>query len=327
MIHLLEHAPAAQSVVPLSRLPMMLDAYRQDWLTGVVRIAWGADAAALFLFAEGALTSAYLLIGETPAEIPLPDLQARISAETISASAVSLPRESIHLIRSVLEWYPPTETATVETSALERQIGTWSTQTTAGVIHLEWPDAEGFVLLPGNAPSDMALFMTEKRIERGAAGLAAIYAHSEALCTLALYVPPAKVLALQGELDALRKTFTTLVNTVMRRYTELVGGHVARTLMLDLSARAQVGGWNIRLANTGVTEAQAFKEPDEAARAYRSLLNDLIEDMAVVIGKRLAGMLVLETSIQLDSAAQKMIQAYSLVPTTTIRRDLYGRNI
>jgi len=125
----------------------------------------------------------------------------------------------------------------------------------------------------------------------------------------------------------LQKAFDSLVNAVIQRYTEIVGSHIARTLILDLNARAHASGWNIRLSTTGVADAQEFGNPDAAAQVYRSLLNDLIEDMGILIGKRLAGALVLEASIQLGSAVQKTIQTHALIPAKTIRHDLYGRSV
>ena len=326
MLRLLEHIPATQSAVPASRLPVMLNTYQQDWLTGVVQIAWTADARALLLFVDGTITNSYLLTGEARAEISPSDLPAHVSAETLTVRTLALPREGVRAVGSLLEWHPPAEVLSIEADAVEGQLNAWGMQEAAGVIHLAWPDAEGLVALPGNATPDQAIFMTNRRVERGAAGLTAVRTHREGLCTLARYAAPAGVAALRGEMALLQTTLDSLVNTVIQRYTELVGSHMARTLVLDLNAHAHASGQNVRITSTGV-EAQAFDDLESAAQAYRSLLNDLIEHMAVVIGKRLAGVLVFEVSIQLDSAVQKTIQAYSLVPATTIRRDLYGRTI
>lgn len=326
MLRLLEHTPAAQSIVPVSRLQAMLNTYQQDWLTGVVQIAWAADTRTLLLLVDGKIVSAYLLTEETRKAISPSDLSAHMSAETLTVRALTLPREGVHTVKSLLEWYPPAEIASVETSALEGQLNAWSTREIPGVVHLIWPDAKGFVMLPGNTPPEQALFMTERRVEYGRAGLDAIHSHSEGPCTLAYYMAPADIAAMR-EVSLLQKAFDSLVNAVIQRYTEIVGSHMARALILDLNAHTHASGWNIRLSTTGVADDQEFRNPDAAAQAYRSLLNDLMAHMAIVIGKRLAGALVLEASIQLGSAVQKAIQTHSLIPTTTIRRDLYGRSV
>ncbi len=327
MMPLFEHAPATQSIVRVSRLQAMLNTYQQDWLTGVVQIAWAADTRALLLFVDGKIVSAYLLTEETRKAISPSDLSAHMSAETLTVRALTLPREGVHTVESLLEWYPPAEIASVETSALEGQLNAWSTREIPGVVHLIWPDAEGFVMLPGNTPPEQALFMTERRVEHGRAGLAAIHSHPEGPCTLAYYMAPADIAAMRGEVSLLQKAFDSLVNAVIQRYTEIVGSHMARALILELNAHAHASGWNVRLSTTGVADAQEFGNPDAAAQVYRSLLNDLIEHMAIVIGKRLAGALVLEASIQLGSAAQKAIQTHALIPAKTIRYDLYGRSV
>jgi hypothetical protein len=326
MLRLLEHTPATQSAIPTSRLQVMLNTYQQDWLTGVVRIAWAADARALLLFVDGTITNTYLLTGETCADIPSADLPAHISTETLTVRSHTLPREGVRVVESLLEWYPPADVVSIEAGAVEGQLSAWGAQAATGLIHLTWPDAEGLVILPGNMPPDQGIFMTDRQIESGTAALTAIYNHRGGPCTLARYTAPAGVTALHGEMTLLQTTFDSLVNTLVQRYTKLVGSHMARTLILDLNARAHASGWNVRITSTGV-EAQAFDGLESAAQAYRSLLNDLIEHIAVVIGKRLAGVLVLESSIQLGSAAQKAIQTHALIPAITIRRDLYGRNL
>jgi hypothetical protein len=326
MLHLLEHAPAAQSTVPASRLLVMLNTYQQDWYTGAVQISSAAGARALLLFVDGTSTSAYLFSGETPVQIPPPDLPARIAAETLTVRSLALPREGVRIVESLLEWYPPAEAVSVEAGDVEGQLNAWGAQVAASVIHLTWPEAEGLVTLSGSMPPAQCIFMTGRQIETGAAALAAIYSRRGEQCTLARYTAPASVAALRGEMALLRTAFNSLTTAVIQRYTELVGSHMARTLILDLNARAHASGWNVRIASADV-EIQAFDGPESAARVYRSLLSDLIERIAVIIGKRLASMLVLESSIQLDSAAQKAIQTHRLIPAVTIRRDLYGRSM
>ena len=196
-----------------------------------------------------------------------------------------------------------------------------------GLAPTPCPNAEGFVCLSGKNPPNQAVYTTGKHIETGSAGLAAIYSHFASPCTLTRYAAPADYVTKHQDIALLQKTFDSLTGAVFRRYTELVGSYMTQMLILELNTRAHAAEWKVRITDSGIVDTHAFEEPDAAAQAYRSLLDDLIERMAVVVGKRLAGMLVLEASIQLDSAAQQAIQRYSLVPATAIRRDLYGRSI
>lgn len=328
MMPLLEHAPATRSIVPASHLQVMLNTYQQDWLTGIVQIAWASANERLFLLlASGTITNAYLVTGETSTPISPSDLKSRISAETLIVHTLALPPEGLHTVKSLLEWHPPVESLNIEPHDLEGQLNAWSVQGIAGVAHIAWPDAEGFVLLSGENPPNHAVYTTEKHVETGTAGLYAIYAHAVSPCTLTRYAAPADYVTKRQDLALLQRTFGSLISAVLQRYTELVGRYMTQMLILELNTHAHASGWKVSITDTGIADAHASEEPEVIAQAYRSLLADLIERMAVVIGKRLAGVLVMEASIPLGSAAQQVIQTYSLIPTTTIRRDLYGRSI
>ncbi len=120
MIRLFEHALSTQSTIPVSRLQVVLNTYQQDWLTGIVQIAWAPESQRLFLLlTDGTITNVYLLTGETSTLIPPSDLKTYISAETLIVRTLVLPPEGLHTIKSLLEWYPPVESLTVETHTLK----------------------------------------------------------------------------------------------------------------------------------------------------------------------------------------------------------------
>lgn len=326
MIDLLRHTPATPVSIPAQQLQSTLNSYEQDLLTGIVKVERAAAATTLLLFIEGIVPAAYSVTGETRKRVSPSDLAALPPEESITLRVLALPTEGVQAVRMLLEWCPPAEKVTGETSVIWEQIGRWAALEAASVIHVTWPDAEGFVTLTGGTAPNEAFMITATQVTSGPAGLAAAKSHSKNPCTLARHTATADDSA-EEKITLLHTAFDSLVDAVVQRYAELVGSHLAETLMSDLNAQARANQWEIKIAGTGIVDTHAFRKPEAAAQVYRSLLAGLVEHTSAVIGRRLANLLVLEAGVQLSTGSQQAIQTYSLIPAKDMRHELYQKSI
>jgi hypothetical protein len=312
MIQLLARAPAIQDEVIASHLLAAVEANEQAWLTGLVEISLTPAMRVVLLLVEGTALDTYLVTEMACEQISLARLAELLPAGSLMVRTLALPLEGVRMAQMLLEWHPPIETILTTTAAIPKYLDGWHTDPASYIVHIIWPDAEGLVALPGGA-----VFVSGERVEVGDAGLAAIATHPASGCTLTRYA--ARTAASRREQTIpLHTAFVLLINSVLERYTELVGFKLADALAFDFNRKADRKGWHIKLTTNGVTDTHGFATPDAAASAYRSLIGNLIEHMTVVIGARLARAVILEAVSTLDFSAQQILQTYSMVPSGSV---------
>lgn len=315
MLDLFVHAPATQRDVPVLDLATIKRLGESDSLTGILEINCTPDARLTLLFVQGEISSAYWLTAADCKPISPDHLTELLPSELATVRILSLPAEGLHAAKSLLDWLPPVEVMPVEASTIARHLGAWAARPTAGIVHILWPDAEGFVSLPGGSLPNSALFVTDEQIKSDAAGREAIYTHPGQSCTLAYYEMRAAVSHLQqDQITHLRTAFALLVESVVVRYAGVLGQNMAVSLMSDLSGTAKVNGWNITGTIDGIADTHPFETIDAAARAYTVLVEKMIEHMSTVIGVRLAGVFVFDRLNQLDPQSQQALRTHCTGP-------------
>lgn len=328
VVRIFKHAPFNQSTIPAQHLQTILDVHQRNAMTGIVTVERPGGETFLLLFLEGMMPAAYQQIGTEIKEKPYSELMNLAAEEMTTLRTLPLPPEGVQAARLLLLWHPPSEEVQCEPDTVRSQIDAWNAQPIASAVHIIWPDAEGLTMLMGNAaPLEEAIFMTDAQVESRADALSAIFSHSADPCTLTRYTASADRIARHEELVQLHKAFDSLIDAVIGRYAELVGTSLSEKTIASLNTQAQTEGWEIKIATTGVVNTHTFQEPQEAAQAYRALLEGANRHIASVIGKRLANLLFLDATVRLSSEIQRTTQAYSLIPLQEMRQELQKRSL
>lgn len=310
MIDLFVHAPATQHDIPTSNLPAFVQTCEENSLTGILEIKYAPDAQIALLFMEGIILDAYRLAAAACEKIPSDNLLALLPPGTASVRTLNLPLEGVRVAKVLLDWHPPIEVMQAETGDVAHHLEAWGARPITSTAHITWPDAEGFVILPGSLPPRGAIYVSNGQIKGDAAGLEAIYAHPTKLCTLARYEARTDVAALQEQITHLRTAFALLVDPVVVRYTEMLGQSMAQALMFDVSDAALAKGWRIKLTTNGIADTHTFETFDASVRAYNTLLEKMLEHMTVVIGTRLTNAFIVEEINQLNPQLQQVLRTH-----------------
>lgn len=289
----------------------MLSACESDALTGLVELTRAPDVQVVVLFVEGMILDAYRLEQEVSQKIE-PTALSLPPGEVI-VRTLSLPLEGVRMAKVLLEWHPPVESLTVQTSSIKDCLQSWSTQPATSVVHIAWADAEAMVILPGGVLPASAIFVEESQVLGDAAGLAAIYAHAEGACRLARYAAQRADLAEQEQVARLRTAFGLLVDPVIVRYAELLGQNMTNALLLDLNGAAAAYNWRIKFTTNGLMDTQTFSKTQEAVQAYATLLGKMLDHMTVVIGARLTSSLVAQAFSGLGPQFQQALRVHGLI--------------
>jgi hypothetical protein len=282
----------------------------ENSLTGILEIKYAPDVQITLLVVEGIILDAYRLAAAACEKISPDHLSSLLPSGMTSVRTLSLPLEGVRVAKVLLDWHPPVEVIQAETSAIVRHIDTWGARPITSTLHITWPDAEGFIILPGSSPPRGAIYVSGGQIKGDAAGLEAICAHSTGPCTLARYEARTDVAALQEQIARLRTAFALLVDPVIVRYTELLGQSMAQALMFDLSDTALAKGWHIKFTTNGIADTHTFETLDAAVRAYNTLLAKMLEHITVVIGARLTSAFVVEESNRLSPQFQQILRTH-----------------
>lgn len=289
----------------------VLSACESDALTGLVELVRAPEVQVVVLFVEGLVLDAYRI--EQDASQKVEPTALNLPPGEVTVRTLSLPLEGVRMAKVLLEWHPPVESLTVQTSSILGCLQNWSAQPTTSVVHIAWADAEAMVILPGGVLPASALFVEESRVLGDAAGLDAIYAHAEGACRLARYAAQRADIAEQEQITRLRTAFGLLVDPLIVRYAELLGQSMANALLLDLNGAAAAYNWRIKFTTNGLMDTQTFKIPQEAVQAYTTLWGKLLDHMTVVIGARLTSSLVAQAFGGLGPQFQQALRVHGLI--------------
>lgn len=292
----------------------LLGNYQSDGLTGIVQLNSGATRIAILLV-EGMIILACRPEEERCERIAITEMEPLLPEPQCQISTRILPVEGVRIAKAMLEWYPPAESVTLKDAELSKQLNRWSLEPTVNVLHILWEQAEGCLLFPGEAPPSSAIYLTAgQQIRAGQAAIDAIRQHAAPSCTVIRYAAPQAAELPPEQIVPLRLAFAELVDNVIIRYTNLVGKGLSNTLILELNAKAQGNGWQIRISSSGVTDTHKFTNLEVARQSYRALLQELRNHMGLVVGTSLSQALLQETAIDLTPENQRALQTHRLLP-------------
>jgi hypothetical protein len=305
--------PYRRSVSP-SELQLMLKLFRQDLMTVLLEISYSSEDKIFLLMSSGKISCVYHAKEDRITRYPLSDLSTLFQSRDGAIRVCELASSSFGAVRTTLEQSHSSSILSSSTTELPGIIQKWQAMPEPSLAHIRWPNAEGFVFIPGNHFSARQYaFVAEGRSSDSAAAVSMFSRWSEAECTISQYTSDSQ-LEIWRE-NNLQLGFALLIEQIMRRYEDLVGHLLSRKLESSLSRLSQTKSWSISIADTTVDDVQLFDSVDDAATAYRMLLDLASRQISAVIGPRLFDDAVDAGMVSLGDPLRQAVENNHLVAT------------
>ena len=318
MVSLFDNIYPTRRLVSANQLQVMLKVFQQDLMNGLVEISYPQDEKVLLLLNGGRITCVYHCEGDATMRFPLSDLYLLLGGHPEGQIRVcELAPSFLRAVKTIVEQPHSSETYPSSTAALPSIIQKNQARPEPTLLHFHWPRAEGFVFLPGNnfSPRQYA-FLSEGQPSDSAAAVSMITRWSESECTILRYAGD-----LESDIwkeNSIHLGFSLLIEHIMRRHEELVGHMLSRKLEDSLNRLCHTQSWSISVAGSTVDDVQVFDTLNDAAAAYRMILDTTARQMIAVIGARLFNE-TLETGLDsLGGQLRRAVEQNDLVAAFSI---------
>jgi hypothetical protein len=286
MITLFESIYPDKRLVSSSEIQFMLKLFQQDLKTVLLDISYSAEEKILLLLNSGQLVCIYIVNGDQTTRYPASNLSELFQGRDRGTMRVcDLKPSFFGAVRTIVE--QPTPSGTIfSTTEISGNIQKWQTSSKPSFVHLRWPNAEGFVFIPGNNFSARQYaFLAEDKISDSAAAVAMFSHWSESECVVYRYVENDD-LAIWKE-NNLQLGVSLLLEYALRRYDDLAGHSLSVKLEESINRLCRSNLWNIVIGNTTVDDVHIFDSSADASSAYRAIFDLVSRQMSQVIGARL----------------------------------------
>jgi hypothetical protein len=269
------------------QLQTMLKLSQQDLMSGLVEISFGSDEQILLLLNGGRIAAGYRYEGEVAAGVSLPEVAVLLAGDSPGAIRVCpLAPPFLRALKTIMGQSHSAQTIPSGGSTIPQLIQQTQALEAPCLLHVFWPNAEGFVFVPGNNfPARQYAFLTEGQPSDSAAAVSMFSRWSEADCVVWQY-PDDPALEIWKEND-LQLGFALLVEHLVHRYEVLVGHLLSRKLEDSLNRLSRSHAWSITISNTAVDDVQLFDSLDDAVVAYRLYFDLVSQQIGGMIGTRL----------------------------------------
>lgn len=286
MITLFESIYHDKRSASAAEVQFMLRLFQQDLKTALLDISYPNNDRVLVLTNAGRPICAYLIKGDQITRHPSSELMDLFQRPERGMMRVcDLTPASFGAIRTVVEQAHSEETP-VLTAELSGMIQKWQEMSQPSFVHIRWPNAEGFVFIPGNRVSARKYaFLAEDKLSDSAAAVSMFSHWFEPECTVSLYTDPGD-LAIWRE-NNLQLGFALLLEHSLRRYNDLAGHLLSVKLDDAINRLCRSHSWNIVLGNSTVDDVHIFDTNKDAAFAYRAIFDLASRQITQVIGSRL----------------------------------------
>jgi hypothetical protein len=287
MITLFESVYSDKRSASASEIQFMLRLFQQDLKSVLLDVSYPTNEQILVLLNGGSVISVYHVKNEQVKRYSPSSLSDLLQEhERGVMRACDLTPSFFGAVRTMIEQSHPSKTTSLATSNLSTTIQKWQTEREPSFVHICWPNAEGFVFIPGNNFSARQYtFLSEDKLSDSAAAVSMFSHWSESECTVAQYTDDDGLAIWQENNQQLG--FSLLLEHTLRRYDDLAGHSLALKLDTAINSLCRSHGWNIIVGNTTVDDVHIFATVDDAAVAYRSIFDCASRQIGQVIGSKL----------------------------------------
>ena len=320
MISLFESIYPDKRPVSPSEIQFMLRLFQQDLKTVFLEISYSVEDKIVLLIHAGKVSCVYIIKGDQSMRYPLSELSVLFQDRVGGILRIcEISPSSFGAVRTILEQNQNLNSLPLATSLLSDTIRKWQTASEPSFVHIHWPNADGFVFIPGNNfPARQYAFLAEDKISDSAAAVSMFSHWSEPECMVSRYTNN-NDLSIWRE-NNLQLGFSLLLEHSLRRYNDLAGHSLSIRLEDALNRFCRSRVWNITLGGASVDDVHIFDTFDNAAAAYRTIFDFASHQISQVIGLRLFNETVDAGLASLSEPLSRAVLKPLLSPTFSAHR-------
>lgn len=287
MITLFEKIYTNKRSAAPNEIQFMLRLFQQDLKSVLLDISYTDEDQILLLIVNGSLHCIYI-VRENQVTHYAPSKLSDVfqGRERGMMRICDLTPSFLGAVRTIIEQGHTVNNLPLATFDLSNTIQKWQSSPTPSFMHIRWPNAEGFVFIPGNNSSARQYsFLAEDKLSDSAAAVSMFSHWSEAECVVSQYTDTGD-LAIWKE-NNLQLGFSLLMEHCLRRYDDLAGRSLSSKLDDAITRLCRSHSWNITVGNKTVDDVHIFDTIDDAAFAYRKIFELASHQIGQVIGARL----------------------------------------
>lgn len=277
-------AEAPRRVSP-GQLQALLSVYQQDLLTGLVRLSLpqSKEDFVILLYAEGQIIRLYQHLAHGYVRHEPISRNAILPKVDADLQAYQFPARFLRPLQGLFEQTRVIdETLTVSTPNVVDTVRRLEKSAEPLLAHFHWPNADGFVLVPGNG-------LTSRQLMFWSPGqpttVPNFFRWGEPECTLTTYAGNMESKAWRENYLMMGLDF--LYEKIFQRYDDLVGASMVSRLEEQLNSVSRMQGWKISFAGRALEDNHFFSSLGDMRIAYRSLLLAGQRHISAVVGERL----------------------------------------
>jgi hypothetical protein len=305
-------ANADEIKMPVQSIQGLVDAYRDHRKTGIIQLAYASEMRLYLFFKRGELINTYLV---TPTEWQAfpPERGVEWMQSAGDAYAKPLPLSALGMLISKLLFQSSSgrSESFLSPEQLNEHLEKASHEPQPVLVQVNWENAGGAILFsPQSAPS--FIFISQEMVLDETGSFKVFSEWHEKQGSLTFFTPNLSIEAWQEYY--LRNVFADLCGRILGRFEILTGRSLVDSVLRLIIAPAARQNLDIAIAPHSLLDREVFPSPDEAARSYRFLLNEMFENFSAVIGVRLYVSILREIVNSLPEQERGTIQTFALLP-------------
>ena len=296
--------------VPQRTLRALLESYRQEQCTGLMRLRYPSGMDLVSTFLDGTQTGLYGCLNQRMEAIPRQSWTYAMDRPDASIAFLKLSVEAMRLARIAHE--APVlslEQSQCTTQSLAHRVQDWAAGMSPVVLMIHSEQGERVYLIGGASTS----IIEELAIESGESR----FSVTDSAFSGALADEEYQVMGFVSDGDhelwqeyRLRYAFHPLVRMVINRFSQLAGRALIERLCEQLSVWLQDQGWNMNTTINGLSNRHYFESIQQATSAYLAIIRRFNDESSQAIGLRMAEGLWWEALLRMDPHLCNLLKKY-----------------
>ena len=296
--------------VPQRTLRTLLEEYRQEQFTGLIRLRYPSGMDLVSTFLDGTQTGLYGCLNHKMEVIPRQSWTYAMDRPDASIAFLNLSVEAMRLARIAHE--APVlgmEQSHCTRGGLSDRVQDWAAGISPIVLFIRSERVERVYLIAGYSTpiiEDLMIEAGESRFSVTDFAFPNTLANEE--YQMMWFVSDGDHELWQEY--RLRYAFNPLVRMVINRFSQLAGRTLTERLCEQLSALLQDQGWRMNSTINGLSNRHYFESIQQARDAYLAIMRRFNDESSQAIGLRMAEGLWWETLLKMDPHRRDLLKKY-----------------
>jgi hypothetical protein len=288
----------------------LIETYRLQQFTGLLRLRFPVGSDLVSAFWGGAQQQLYRCLNQTMEVIPRQSWSYSMDRPDASIACLRLSLEAMRLVRVAHE-APVLHMEQIPCSPkeLSGQVGIWVEETHPAILHVQSNSDNKIFLIAGHATpviEELAVSGNDGTYSLNDTSFPDMLSDGE--CRITRFVSDCEHEVWQEY--ELRFAFHPFMRMMIYRFSELAGRVLTERLCEKLSGLVQNGGWNIDITLNGVANHHYFDSFESARSAYLAVMRHFREGSSQAIGERLVDRIALETMQKLGPRRHDLLRRH-----------------